>query len=894
MSKEDGIYADPEDETAFYVCEGEKPTKKFCPTGLKFNPVISGCDIPEDVKYVGNEGDSLGTSSSKDESRWTSLPGNERLKVLSVGGRQEPQKDSSKTDSKLLPPHKLFSINIFNGDHSQIIGKLHEGRVNNAVNNGSFQGNVQNIAENVTPMGSTTKENYRKLESASAEVALNVQERLRNGQNKKISETPSANNNDLSQGAGRLEDNHHGESTFIPQDSSSPATELNPKIPLRPANQSFPSTLPESSDNRKLQAGQDAGNTNSLQGHLGQPPHKVFAINIYGSHPQAPNNENQILKSDQNRLSGVKAFELADQSRDTSSSNNGHRVLAGALGFENAHGDPLNTPEFKSVGEYQQEHQSSADLGTKAVEENMLSTNGFAATTPLHFKLKINMDNSGKQPVINCTLSECSENDFAIEDYKIAGNGSESHPPGSTNESNEDKQTFVHHQNNHGSKITKDGGDTSKPVDLPQGMQELRVAPNQLVRPSITFSQTKPIKNNPPQLEDVSQTIVQSSHSSLSKEAEDVFSPHRNGTTAQTASESQSENRIKTQENDVGKNGDNVSEKGKSDKETKVAANLQHKLSYENRQVNRMSTQNNTETTKGDKVIQPGERVNQVKVTNHQKSLAGESSVSNSSVIDEHNARKFENANQIPGNENNFHAEEGHEQQEETFFNTKLKTGTQANSLTNQLEHNNIKNQFRERGQLSSQDFVQIQSHPRLKIILKNPGEIINKLKRRSDAKGHIVQILKSLIDRPLKLGSKNKEVASMLSTLVNKQVQGQNRQNTPQDDSEAIKDSGSIAESILEANKEYLDAIAMQGMVFSDGDPETENMASALDSYQSHVYQQQQLGGSQMANSDAEGRVPATGFPEKSPRDGALQKDEHLNDEHLITGIKGSGGGGT
>jgi len=890
VSKEDGIYADPEDETAFYVCEGEKATKKFCPTGLKFNPVISGCDIPEDVKYVGNEGDSSTTSSSKDDSGWTSLPGNEGFKVLSVGGRQETQKDVGKTDLKVVPPRKLFSINIFNSAHSQTPNKLQEGRVHNTVNNNRFQGNVQNMADNVTTMGSVTKNNYRKLKSASSDEAFSAQERLRNDQNKKISETQSmfmaqqteSANNKLSQGAGRLEDNHRGESTFISQDSSSP---------LRAASHRFSSTRPASSDNRKLQADQDAGKANSLQGHLGQPPHKVFAINIYGSHPQAPNSENQMLTSDQNMMSGVKGLELADQYRDTSSSNNAHRVLGGALGFENDHGNALNTPELKPVGEYQEQHQSYADLGNKTVEENMLSTNDSTATMPLHFKLKINMDKSGKQPVINCTLSECSENNFAIEDYKIAGKGSQSHSPGSVNESNEGKQTSVHHQDNHGSQSTKESGDfqvtlttdSSKPVVQPQEMQELRVAPDQLARPSITFSHTQPIKNNPSQQEDISQTMVQSSPSSLSKEAQDVVSSHRNGATAQTVSESPSGNRIKAQHNDMGATGENS-------KEMHMVPNLQEN---ENREKNRMRTQNKTETTKGDKIIQQGEGDSEVKVTSLQKSLAGESSVSNSSVIDAHNARKFDNANQIPSNEKNFHPKEGHDALKEDLFNAKLKTNLQGNSVTNQLVNNNIKNEFHEQGQLNSQDFVQIQSHPQLKIILKNPGKIVNPLKRRSDAKGHIVQILKSLIDRPLKLGSKNKDVASMLSTLANKNVQEQRREQTPQDDSQAIKDSGSIAESILEANKEYLDAIAMQGMVFSDGDPETENMTNAVDSFQGQGYQQQQLEGPpNRGNPDIEVGIAATGFHEKRPRDGALQ-DGWLNDEHLITGIKGSGGGG-
>ena len=902
MSKEDGIYADPADDTAFYVCEGEKATKKFCPTGLKFNPVISGCDIAEDVKYVEHEGDLSETSSSKEDSRWTSLPGNEGLKVLSVGGRQEPQKDDGKTDLKEPPPRKLFSINIFNGAHSQKINKLHEERLNpDAVNNGRFQENVQNMSENVTNMGSITKENYRKPESASADVALNVPERLRNDQNRKINETPSmfmaqqtesANNNNLSQGTGRLEDNHHGESIFISGVSSSPTAELSPKISLRPASHSFSSARPESSDNRKLQAEQDVGNTNSLQGHPGQPPHRLLAINIYGSHPQVPQNENQMYTSDQKRLSGVKEFELADQSRDSSSSNNGHRVLAGALGFQNDHGEALNTPELKSVAK--QENKPYADIGTKTGEENLFSTNDSTAIAPLHFKLKVNMDNSGKQPVINCTLSECSENDFAIEDYKIAGKSSESKQK---NESNEGE-----HHDNHGSQMTKESGDlqvtlttdSSEPVAEPQVMKGIRGSPNQLIRPLITFPHTQSIHNNSPhQLEDISQTTAQSSHSSLSKQAqENVFSSHRNGTTAQTASESPSGNRIKTQETDVGIKVENVQEHSESSKETQRTPNLQEKMLYENREENRMSTQNNTETTNGVKVIQHGERDSEVKASNLQQPLGGESSVSNSSMVDEHNVRKLENANQNPSKENNFHTDEGHVEQMENFFNNKLKTGLQGNSLTNQLVNNKIKTQFQEQGQLNSQDFVQIQSHPQLKIILKNPGKIINPLKRRSDAKGHIVQILKSLIDRPLRLGSKNKEVASMLSTVVKKQVQGQKREKTPQDVSEAIKDSGSIAESILEANKEYLDAIAMQGMVFSDGDPETENMTNVVDSYQGRVYQQQELKDPQMGNPYTEGKNPSTGFHEKSSHNGALQEDR-LNDVNLATRIKGSGGGG-
>lgn len=84
--KEDGIYVDLEDEIVFYVCEGEKVIKKFCLIGFKFNLVIFGCDILEDVKYVGNEGDLFGILNLKEDSRWIFLLGNEGLKVFFVGG----------------------------------------------------------------------------------------------------------------------------------------------------------------------------------------------------------------------------------------------------------------------------------------------------------------------------------------------------------------------------------------------------------------------------------------------------------------------------------------------------------------------------------------------------------------------------------------------------------------------------------------------------------------------------------------------------------------------------------------------------------------------------------------------------------------------------------------
>lgn len=72
VGKEDGIYADRHDCTAFYVCSGDRTFRKFCPTGQKFNPLISNCDNPENVncqekdQYLG-----LQAFENHKEERWT-------------------------------------------------------------------------------------------------------------------------------------------------------------------------------------------------------------------------------------------------------------------------------------------------------------------------------------------------------------------------------------------------------------------------------------------------------------------------------------------------------------------------------------------------------------------------------------------------------------------------------------------------------------------------------------------------------------------------------------------------------------------------------------------------------------------------------------------------------
>ena len=124
-------------------------------------------------------------------------------------------------------------------------------------------------------------------------------------------------------------------------------------------------------------------------------------------------------------------------------------------------------------------------------------------------------------------------------------------------------------------------------------------------------------------------------------------------------------------------------------------------------------------------------------------------------------------------------------------------------------------------------------SHPQLRIILKSPGKISSKLngsqlKRKLNKKRRWDQIIKSLIGIT---GGRSNNVLAKLSKLMKKTLK-----DSSEDKIGNANMPSSIAESILEANKEYLDDIAMQGMIYSDGDPETENINDITNTIQ-HGY---------------------------------------------------------
>jgi len=174
VSKEDGIYADPIDQAAFYMCEGKKTTKKLCPWGLVFNPMISVCDYPENIKFVWFDPEA-GTgrkSQSKKITRGKSLPGNGDK---SVGGLEENEKHKDRASAlNKQKPHKLFSINIFKGDHPA--PKI--GTENKTVDQDKEQSNAKkpnpSAAKELFQFHTQNTENHSMLQNKSGVFVSNL------------------------------------------------------------------------------------------------------------------------------------------------------------------------------------------------------------------------------------------------------------------------------------------------------------------------------------------------------------------------------------------------------------------------------------------------------------------------------------------------------------------------------------------------------------------------------------------------------------------------------------------------------------------------------------------------------------------------------------------------
>ena len=801
VSKEDGIYADPTDETAFYMCKGEKAAKKFCPTGLKFNPMISSCDVPEDVRFTGNYAEFPDNLHQKETTRWMSLPGNAGLKVLSVGGAEESQKQNDKPVLQPQRPRKIFSINIFNGGQTTAKNAVanetlyQDQRQNSSLNRTATDTTLLDLNAKMPDKSATEGHSHYNLRAASNRAARMNASMLLDEKGQLALNESVENSNGQSQSSNNITSKSNPHS----HDHLGTEAESNSKQNILPKSSSASMELPinaGNSENKKSQSFQEAGKAKFLSSHL-ISPQKVFAINVFNLHPKPPNTEKQSLNANENtKIEGDQKVETAAQYSDAPVTTS--KAPVQPYEDQTNDGEVFNTAGSKS--DYAHGHQNQhQDLGSKPVQDELFTTNE-AHPLPLHFKLKVQMDESGKQPGINCTLFECSESESPKQNDKAKDNGTQSMQagsvvPGPTGELNRDSQ---------GKKNENEFHITVNTIGS-EPLRGFHVIPDQAngvqqVSPQATeVKYTSEPKNN-------SEVQIQLPGALLLKETRgSLFVPND----ANTA--------------------------------TKITAANQEKID--------VTAQDNANTNNDSKVVQPDVRQNETKTVHLQEVSSNASSITSSkalpgiplkafggptennvSNIDAYNDKKLENTQHAPGKEIVTGQMES---------NNKVDINShQAIFSTTEVPDKGTRHQFHEKGQMNKQNFVQTQatanSQPQLKIILKSPGKLGailssgSQLKRRSEARGHIVQILKSLIDRPLDLGSQKKDVLSKLSSLVGKPVRLGVKM--PQSDLESIKDSGSIAQSILEANKEYLDDIAMQGMVFSDGDLDTENMTDIAD----------------------------------------------------------------
>ena len=707
VSKEDGIYADPIDQAAFYMCEGKRTTKKLCPWGLVFNPMISVCDYPENVKFVWFDPEA-GTGrkiQSKKITRGKSSPGNAGK---SVGGPEEYEKHKDRASAlNNQKPHKVFSINIFKGDHAA--PKI--SAENETVDQDKEQSNAK-----LKPHPSATKELFQYHTQNTANHSM-------------LQNKPRSMNQILKD---------------ILQFSDEKQRE-------------------ETTSNSLPQRFFSSGKSSSFS------PRKMFAINLFGLKPKDTLNDMQVT----NESAGLmgQPNELSRQFADKQVFS--HKVLETPLYTQKNDTNVPNISEIKSEEDHHH-HQLTKqleDLGNKR-PENKLPAAVDAMPSPLHLKLKVQMDHGGQQPALNCTLSECSEMQHGLPT-----------PSGSIADS----------INNDGSQVNETDGEFHIVLNT-AGSNTL----NGSINPSMNIKfaglqQVLPLmaQGDHPQT-DTSQPQM------LNKTLTQFTQDFRDNTTSKITAASQ----------------------GKND------------LKVENNEVEQATIQGGNYTT-GSKILP------QNFSTSEHLNQGNGFPVSWIPWGRKYEGNMLQNTHPIPEKEsvatlNRHHTNEDKQGENKETSGHRLENTSRQDSSSN----NNEPQIYAQR---DNQSYLQVhraspQIQPQLKIILKNPGKLGSlfktdsaQLKKRSSARSHTMQILKRLMKKTHNLRSGKAHEGLKLSNAVKKSMNGKISQSI--DDLEHIKDSGSIAESILEANKEYLDDVAMQGMIFSDGDPDTENMTDIADS---------------------------------------------------------------
>ena len=468
---------------------------------------------------------------------------------------------------------------------------------------------------------------------------------------------------------------------------------------------------------------------------------KVLAINVFGLSPVEPNSKEE----NHNSKEYTKNLEQANRQKDGPLSDQGSNDVV-----SNA---PMSTTGRYNHRAFQLQSQKIS-LGSRPFQDDIAATNN-ATFRPLKFKLKVDMDKSNVQPTFNCTLSECSETDFAM-DGKTKGKGTLQSP---------------------------------LPVPFSGNPAKSDLKGNEVVQITLSTAGSEPMSNvgkytvKSQQSEelgkvDLGRSGAKSEPQNIIHQANSLISEKTNGLSQQ-----------------FGDTGKTSVFRGKefnvTDQKINASSNVHPAIG-----------QQENKWTLETKAVKNEDNSKQKAPTNQ--------------TLDRPGFPETE-ANDTSGKKLKVN-KDGYQEfgpQGEVIGTSQVSTENYSQAKIKEEEAKTVSEST------ALTDF----SRPQLRIILKSPGKISSnwngsQLKRRLNTKRRWDQIIKSLIGKPLKTGGRSKNVLAKLSKLMKKTLKDSN-----DDKIGNANMPSSIAENILEANKEYLDDIAMQGMIYSDGDPEPENV---------------------------------------------------------------------
>ena len=877
VSKEDGIYSDPSDDAAFYICEGEKPQKKFCPNGLKFNPLISSCDVPVDVNFIGHVDDSVKQVKSEpiSDHPYDVISEDNIRNDASVKGNETTNGNSIQ---------KLLSIKILKGTENASISDIKTAEDNNEhfSHSGMAQETIQEHRyqrSNQSHTDGETGNNAQQLVLVSSrwgpekgrvrKVPIQEYSGLIYSGSRSKEEGMQATVNYQKNNTNHIErGGNYGKNLFyIASRKQNPPSG---KASLIQINPNMPNThiIPHTRNDTRISS---SPKRKPVARH-----HELFVINIYGEHPNTKDLENWEQtgdNKDKNSMSNLVIEASGLESKDSTMATD-PKIPTSAIDVQGIESVMLNTPGVKPEYEFEQNNPYGT-LDATLVNESI--------PKPVHFKVHINTRDTVKEPVTNCNIYDCSEKQTRLENERLVSINERpaskiaNDSPASLDQPNHILDTFKKEGANFARLHFKTlGSKNTSAKEVNGGMIMYEVSET---RPQMAeTSQSKIIEHG---LENTNTTrFPEHQLHSLTKEQKKAIQGYQmNPAAAYDNKEKDGKKKAQDVTNASG-TGNNVGSELGKEMQMKRNAEEEHKTSFEETKMNKSyggkecsflskhepcqneislenvrAPDNNKLGVKLAKILEqrnnlhseflPGKVSFNKRPDNLEHSESNNITFSTSTKGDQH--RSDESV--LVSKDQTTQPQEQQQRQEQKQRSLPFRLEHSAGFASRLSPKNPELYQERHRGLQYSSDLRQKkQSHisewvsSKLNTIVKRLGTLasfsnanssyVTPLGKRSYSKGHMLQILRSLIDRPLKVGSKNKEVASILKSVMKNPIQ----RNMPrvvesQQDSQSFKESGDIAQSILEANKEFMDDVVMQGMLFSDEDPEATNIPSMVNS---------------------------------------------------------------